>query len=928
MTAGAPMKPASTTHTALRFCGSCCLTVTCWALWLGLSTTLACLLYVAISHELPVPGFVLRRIENHFTKANLGVEFGRAQIDPSGKLLLHDVRVRVRPYPEAVFTSRLAFIKLNFWSVIGLPEAPTEIQIEGATLQLPAMLSPSGTSEPLARDLALVLHHEDKSWRVSQFTGRFGRLTVTAHGDYLPPPRPAGTPPLDLAKLVPQLLAQGRTLALALQRLEAFDAPTLSLQLTTTPGLGNFARLQFAARAINQPWGHPVQLESVTATTAARLDGPGARPVRVHIAAAHGTYRNLGSAEAIRAVLTAQLPSAGAPVQLTEALVALGRLTAEGETVLGPLLRADLTGWPATVRGHTSLQMAGEFLTAAVEADLPERSATLTASGRGDPTFINRVLGRHTPRAAPFFVFGDPVVFTARATLGPGWKFQSLASRVAAGRIDSRGVKLTSARGRVDINGMDFLAHDARVTLADAEARGSYWMNFSTIDYRMLLTGRLRPPEISGWFTGRWWTEFWAEHFAFPVSPPSADVEVRGCWRDPGQTLFFGRAEAVEARVWGGDFERVQARVFLRPHFTHVIDSLGLQAGGQRRLTGSLKRFTDSTTRETNRLEFDGVGNLDPQTYRRMLSGKGDAVIDSLQFTEPPSVQVNGSLNGKWPELVPTFTFTGEAKAPLHYSGFPLDHASVRGRLDADTLQLEELKFGLGGGQGGGNLSYGLKPGPDRLGFNLTLDQADLVRAIRSLETYQTNRTGVAGTSATESKFIKQAAAGRLQLSLSARGAPEDLLHLTGNGNAALTGADLGEIQLFGVLSQVLSGLSLNFSSLKLDAARTSFRLDGGHLWLPDLKITGPSAVIEAKGDFALDSNMLDFTARLKPYEENRNLLTAAIGLVINPLTSILELKLTGPISKPSWSIVVGPSSHQPAPGSATQPAAAPPAEK
>ncbi len=206
-----------------------------------------------------------------------------------------------------------------------------------------------------------------------------------------------------------------------------------------------------------------------------------------------------------------------------------------------------------------------------------------------------------------------------------------------------------------------------------------------------------------------------------------------------------------------------------------------------------------------------------------------------------------------------------------------------------------------------------------RLGFDLSVTGADLARAIRAVEEYQAARTGQKAESMAESKFMKRASGGRLDVALAASGAPGDIATFTGNGNAALTGTELGEINLFGLLSQVLSKLSLNFSSLKLDAARTSFKMDNGRLHFPDLKVTGPSAVIDARGNFAFASNALDFTAKFKPFEESRNPLTAVIGIVINPITSILELKLSGPLSKPDWSIVVGPH-RSPRPSRKTPP--------
>ncbi len=125
-------------------------------------------------------------------------------------------------------------------------------------------------------------------------------------------------------------------------------------------------------------------------------------------------------------------------------------------------------------------------------------------------------------------------------------------------------------------------------------------------------------------------------------------------------------------------------------------------------------------------------------------------------------------------------------------------------------------------------------------------------------------------------------------------------------------------MHLFGLLSQVLNGLSLSFSSLKLDAARASFDIHDGAVFFPDLKVTGPSAVIDARGKYSFTANALDFNAKFKPYDQPGSLLAAAMSLVINPLTSILELRLSGPLAEPKWSVeVTSPSSTPKTPNSA-----------
>jgi hypothetical protein len=236
----------------------------------------------------------------------------------------------------------------------------------------------------------------------------------------------------------------------------------------------------------------------------------------------------------------------------------------------------------------------------------------------------------------------------------------------------------------------------------------------------------------------------------------------------------------------------------------------------------------------------------------------------------------------------------------------------VTGTVRNTDVHLDDIHFVAAGGKGAGKATLSGPAGSSTLGFDVYLNGADLPEAIRAVQEYDRSHGETETHAANDDNLIKRATGGRLDVAMSAQGRPGELSSFTGTGNAAVTRANLGEIQLFGLLSQALSGLSLNFSSLKLDAAHTSFHLQNGRLHFPDLKITGSSAVIDARGDFIFANNGLDFTAKFKPFEENRNLFTAAIGIVINPITSILELKLTGPINNPHWSLDLGSLTSRP----------------
>jgi len=918
-----PREKKSWVNSGVRFCASCAITLVCWAVWLVLGLTLAILTYIALSRDLPVPGFLLRRIETELAASGFELQFGHAQLDPRGKILLQDVRLRSRQFEDPLLECRLLYVRHDFWSLLSDQPTAMEIQVEGATLQLPAMLSASGTTEPIVSQLVARLHYESHVWQVDQLACLVGGVHLTAHGSFAPATR-QGKREFILADLGERYLASARKLVPVLHELEAFTTPSLQIELS--PGRTD---LLLTAAAAHEPWGVPLVTGPFVASTTVRPDEPGPQSLRIRVTARQVNYDAQLVAEQVRADLRANLELGKFTGRALELDLAAGSIAVAGESIVAPQVQADVSAWPA-LRAGAILQLDGEFISVAADAQLAEKRARLMAEGRVGPEIISRNLTAHTPRAAPYFVFSDPVWFKAEATFAPGWKFAGITSRVAAGRLDSRGVQVTAARGRIDIKGTDFLAHDAYAEIGGVNyARGSYWMDFATTDYRMLLEGQLLPVEISGWFKGDWWPSFWNRYFAFP-DPPTASVDVRGRWRDGSLSNNFVVARTGPATVWGGDFEQVAATVFVRPGFTHGWNLDATRAGHRQRVTGSFKRTVTPGVRDGSRFEFDFTGNPELPLVGRMLEGRANDVIAMLAVTQPPDLHAWGTLDGSETR----YRFTGRAVTPLHFLNFPLAQGSVSGAVEGTDVKLEQIDFSAAGGTGRMRATLAGAPGARRLGFDLFVNDARLSSVIHAFEEFDALNAGKPYVPTPDGKFVRKAGGSQLDLSLSAQGTPGDLNTFVGSGNAALTGAELGEVHLFGVLSQVLSGLTLSFSSLKLDAVRTGFQVRDGQAYFPDVKVTGPSAVIDGRGKYTYATRSLDFNARFKPYDQPGSLLAAAVGLVMNPLTSILELRLTGTLGDPKWSVdVTGPlsgssPSHAGLPAAPLKPATPPPPAK
>jgi len=917
------MKPKVTVPTPLRYCVSCAVTLFCWALWLVLGAALAAQAYVWLVKDVPVPGLVLRRIEAELAAQNFTVRFGRAHFDPTGRLLLEDVQLFLRSYEEPVFASRLAYTEKSLWSVLSGRLLPDEIRFEGATLQLPAMYSPSGTAEPLLREMAGTLHFVRGACVVDQLACHVGNVAVTVHG-VVSQPRSARGAPLSAEAIVGRFLQYGRKIALLLPQLEAAERPALAIETAPRPQGGMNVTLEFAADAVRRPAGLAVDAGRIAAVGHWSWDG-----IRPHATGLHVWLRDVAgpkglAADDVRGSVVLEPPDQEfATLSRLEAHVAAGAVQALGEDWTRPVVSATYDLRDGRGRFAAAVKAHGELLAAAGDASLRSKSAAIALSGRVAPGLVSGLLTRYGPKLEPYFRFGDPVDLTGRIELTDGWKFGGFWSHVAGGRLDSHGVQVTSTRGAIDVDSqLNFLAHDALVVAGENEARGSYWMNFRSFDYRMLLIGRLRPLDINGWFRGDWWAKFW-QNFSFPDVPAQADVDVQGCWKAIPRTSYFGSTDAVKPVVLGADLEKVHVRIFVRPQFADVMDLAAERAGGTQQASGWFRRLAGPPGMPTA-LDYDVKASLEPAIYAKAGGVTAAKLLAAWQFDRPPEVHVAGHTDWGEGQLRNDLRFTANSPAGLRYSGFPLDAASVDGAIRGDELRLDRIEFQFAGGKGRATASLNGAAEARRLAFDGTLKEADLARTILAVENFEAARTGAKSASITESKFIKRASGGKLELTLAAQGSPGDPASLRGSGSAQLTGAELGEIHLFGLLSQVLSAVALNFSSLKLDAARTSFQLDNGRVHFPDVRITGPSAVIDAKGDYLFASKSLDFTAKLKPYEESRNPLTAVVGIVINPLTSIFELRLTGPLAKPSWSVVLGPGPKPDAPAPAEEPAKPP----
>jgi hypothetical protein len=884
---------------ALRWCASSIVLIVCWAVWLALSALLVAQIWIVTHRELALPGFALRALEHRLAASQVTARFGRAVFDPTGRFVIEHVQLFSPTHPTPLVTIRAAYAGLDFWALLVGNVRLHELRLTGAELHVPAMLSPSGTDEAVLSDLDGIFHLSRSDYSIALCTFRIAGLPVTGQGGFHLPAaarsRASAMPMLDL--LLQRYLNAGRKVLALRPQLDALEEPRLRLQLAPSEKRGAVVEAEFFARTFHPAGPVRVTMASVGATFP--LLGDTAAPVRVKLEADGVAWEGCGQARQLLVDLAGSL----VPDRFAFTPQAVRAAAARGEVMAvpfeTPLADVALAQFPR-LQGDVAARAGGSAVALHGEANVKTGDGKLELTGAISPALLGFARDKTRLAVLKRFELREPAVVQGTAEFASGWKPLRAEGDVSVRQAIAQDVAIDAARAHVTYAGHDLRVNDLILLQGSNEARGSYSVDTVTRDYRFLLHGQMRPFDIAGWFKPSW-SHFW-DNFDFTVAPPVADVDVRGRWGTPRLSAVFCQVVADHPGIRGVPFDRVRTILFFRPYYYHVFEFTAEHAG--RSAHGSFVLATDAQRATYRTLDFNGISDLDIAECARIYGPAGTALVAPLQFAEPPTVRSHGHLDGPanpgGPQRKVQIELTSHGRAAFHQ--FPLENLRFTADIDNDTIDLPKIEAGLGGGTAAANARLTGRADARRLAFDASLRSANLGHAIDAFEEYQTARQPAA-PERPKGRFIENAAECELSAALKAEGRYQDFFSYRGDGNFQIHGHGLIELPLLKLLFELLSKPLLNFKSQRLDNVQANFTVEGRRLVFPELKITGPSAAIEAGGEYLLDAKTLDFTARISPFKEHRFVLTDVLGAALSPLLSTLEVRLTGQLANPSWSL-------------------------
>lgn len=894
---------------AWHVCGWCALQggrLCLWTAWLLLIAALAAQGYLLSLRSLPISGPLQRFVERRLAEEGLRLDYSQGSINFEGHLLLENVRLSASGSPaDPLATARFIYVHIDPWDLLAGRIDVKELRVEGLDLHLPAALSGKGIDETPASDINFALRTSGRQLELSYLSGYIGRLSVQAAGQLkLPakhPDRPAPGALMDRA--VDTWTKIARQASQANVWLAAAENPELHILLTPAD-----VSLAFDAASIDLGAFRPLsggKVGSVRAFT--RLPLAATLKTPLHIT---GSIDGAELPQGLSARdLAFDLRTAGGLKDVKiEARLGSARWR---EIESGPVILAANQTSRETVTADVSLGLAGGFWRVQVEANPGNQTAGIQLDGFVDDETL-AFAGARIKRDLSALL--DPVQAAplhATALLSSGWKLKEAHGRLHSGSVRVGTVQLDETGTEFSYDGARVLCDSLVLRQGESLAHGSYEMDTKTMDFRFLLTGGLRPMGISGWFHD-WWTNFW-NTFDFDRGLPVADVDVQGRWGDRYGTHVFVQADAAGSGIKGVAFDRVSTRLFLRPQWFDIRHFEVAQ--GNRTAQGWFARSMDLSHEKDAWLsmEFSVGSTLPLETISQLFKAESAELLAPYFFTVSPQMHLSGRVDsagspqGKHEQIDIDLVSSG----PMTYHDFPLSDLKFKASVRDDRIQLPVIDVGFAGGQAGGNARLWGPATERHLAFDITLKQANLGAVTQAVSKLQPPVTAPADkdkSSEAARVRMERLERGRLDFTLAAEGMLADFHSFKGSGRGAVTGAELAQLNLFGPLSEALSGSFINFGSFSLNTVEAPFVLDGERVHFEDLRVTGPSALLQAKGNYHLKGGRLDFTTKIHPFEESPSVVGSAVGFVLTPFTKVFEVKLQGTLSNPSWIFAYGPS--------------------
>ncbi len=863
-----------------------------------------------------LPDWAGQKLRALIREQGLEVDFRDLIFDASGYIVLRDVELRQPGSGEVFLRIPRLHTRLDLGSLC-CGQLRLEF-VECFNLQIPhPRIVPTQSESPLLEQGSVRLENTGAWWVLKHGQARTKFGTINFRGDFGFPPASKAQPSSSRARLLEHWLPAWVEAALFLEQhaslLASLQNPCWEIDIHQTNPLTFSLDVEI--------WIGGWRSERVSS-------GPGLMRCRLEYEEKHFNHplievhwRDLHYREIHLARLETVLP--GLPLNFAhldwpaELRLYLSGLQWGQDYFPGLALSLFLPGSPSPDSGpsrdewsrllahpwqvSTALYWLGQPISAQVYWDANNRMGRAKLDGWLDfPWFLER-WGTRFP-AASYLQTEQPLQFQLTGEFTEQGLPRSLTGSVWLDQSIIAGIPVNHAELHGSWQPSELKIHEAEFYHPQHHLRGSYEENLETRDFRFLVLGRAYPPNLNPLFDD-WWDRLWTK---LVMTGPDliADVDYHSRWGDPLKGEIHAWGQARQFQLHGLPVTNCSLRLRRKMGFVQLQDLSALCPEGQ--IDGSICWLYPYLTKsEETQTQFDLRSTLPLSELQKVVSSLAP-VTPLFSNTSRPLLRARGYFAEIGHHLTAQridleATIAGE----FRFHSLPFHGLQLNARLRGHSVYLDRIETKFCEGLLSANAD--LDPAPPGQGRPIRLQcqllEAAYPEAWQEFQHFlqQNSMSTIAPRSMppppNPSKTSTSPAPGRLGLAAFLHGNLGDMKSLVGEGSVWIRQPELGRIRIFGLLSKVLESLGSGFATLSLSDVNGNFSLTPQHLQLPDLKITGPSATIDAVGQITRRTGELNFSVNL--YLPN--------VFIFNPLSYVLSMRLRGTVDDPQWSLAIDP---------------------
>jgi len=886
------------------------------ALGLFLVLQLAILVVLLRDGELPVPAFVIEKIEQKLEAQGIKARIDSVEVDLRGLLLLRGVKLGVNEYSDYLAEADLVLLHFPPWAIVS-GFMPDEVWVSSSEFFCPAVLSPTGQREAVANDIFTEIKISRDEITLERLLLRVGTLDAVIRGTMV---RPEG----DITDLEDDESEAGKSLAETYTEichglleahawLSRFTEPELWINLRIEQEESRaYMRLQTQDFNLgNGAEGKHLVLKALGAG-----QGPDTYQLRrVMFQVNDVAYGDQISAESLQAI--AILPE-DSKERWPDTLNIGGHelkgwglaLSAFSGTIdLGDLQRPE---------GKVYLQEGTNWMNVNGWVDAEKETADVAVEALWDPTyfFSSSLLGDDKAHF-PDLACEERPRWGARVFLDEHYAFNHVDVTVNFGKTRLQKLELESVYARATGSKDSLEITEAILTTERYSINGSYRQDLKTNHYRFLVYGHLDPLDIGFIIDEDWWDPLW-KRFEYHDQLPYANLDLSGYYgggtRDK---YFFGYNEFWDFSYNGIETEHMTAMLWRSPLQLTLYDMLSTGKHGIFDATLQFNYVEKRDDRES--LAFAVAGMLPLDVVGELIGPEAKEITDEFDTKGQSDMQVTGIVYGEDSprngELY--LNILGHMKSQVVYEGYVFDFVKFQALKTPDAIRLPHFDFGMAGGTGSGKATvHVLSEDRRKLDLSLNMTNAKYLLLKEAVPFFEdgsdTAQGGEAVTksakSLEEKKKAHPKAAARetealVDLDLDVTGDLGELETFDGYGRFKIKDAFLGQLHLFGGLSRVVQSVGLNLGTVEFNQGHAPFLIGKGYLHFPNVVVAGDTAKIKANGNINLTDDGLDFYVSLYPLGGINIPVISQIFSIINPITNTIESHLTGTVDEPDWDV-------------------------